>query len=209
MLETAKNVLPYPSRYILSQHPHAHPSEWVPRGHRGRQNRQHSQNGSKSHKLHKRSSHSAPHKPHGVGTRTHFFGSKSKKNQKIHHFRHEKGGDHFLTRPPTASKAPKSGFQVGGGGVRGGPDQKLIWGMPLLDTIIILQGVKLTMQPLGVGYANRPNKAPNAGYVAFSTLYACLALTNNLCEVILLPSASPPHGESTPSNAHTKREKPT
>ena len=44
-LETAKIVLPYPSRHILSQHPHLHPSEWVPRGHRGRQNRQHSKNG--------------------------------------------------------------------------------------------------------------------------------------------------------------------
>ena len=32
-LETAKNVLSYPSRHILLQHPHSHPSEWVPRGH--------------------------------------------------------------------------------------------------------------------------------------------------------------------------------
>ena len=36
-------------------------------------------NGWKVHKLHKRSSHSAPYKPHRVGTRKHFFGSKSKK----------------------------------------------------------------------------------------------------------------------------------
>ena len=41
-LETAGNVLSDPSRYILQQHPHLHPLEWVPRGHRGRQNRQHS-----------------------------------------------------------------------------------------------------------------------------------------------------------------------
>ena len=41
---------------------------------------------------------------------------------------------------------------------------------------MILQGVKLTIQPLGVGYANRPKKAQNGGYVAFSPIYACLAL---------------------------------
>ena len=28
---------------------------------------------------------------------------------------------------------------------------------------MILQGVKLTIQPLGVGYANRPKKAQNGG----------------------------------------------
>ena len=44
-LHTAKNVLSYPSRHILSQHPHSRPSKWVPRGHLGRQNRQHSKNG--------------------------------------------------------------------------------------------------------------------------------------------------------------------
>ena len=33
---------------------------------------------------------------------------------------------------------------------------------------MILQGVKLTIQPLGVGYANRPKKAKTGGYVAFS-----------------------------------------
>ena len=41
---------------------------------------------------------------------------------------------------------------------------------------MILQGVKLTIQPLGVGYANRPKKAQKGGYVAFSPIYACLAL---------------------------------
>ena len=92
---------------MLSQHPHSHPSEphshpseWVPRGHRGRQNRQHSKNGQKMHKLHKRSFHSAPYKPYGVGTRKHFFGSKSKKNQKIHDFRPKKRGVHFFDTPP-------------------------------------------------------------------------------------------------------------
>ena len=43
---------------------------------------------------------------------------------------------------------------------------------------MILQGVKLTIQPLGVGYANRPEKAHNAGYVAFSPIYLpCFDLT--------------------------------
>ena len=37
--------------------------------------------------------------------------------------------------------------------------------MRLLDKIMILQGVKLTIQPLGVGYANRPKKAQNGGGV--------------------------------------------
>ena len=35
------------------------------------------------HKLHQRSSHSAPYKPHRVGTRKHFFGSKSKKTKRF------------------------------------------------------------------------------------------------------------------------------
>ena len=78
-LHTAKIVLWYPSRHILSQHPHSHPSEWVARGHRGRQNRQHSKIGRKVHKLHQCSSHSPPYKPHGVRTRKHFFSPKSKK----------------------------------------------------------------------------------------------------------------------------------
>ena len=40
--------------------------------------------------------------------------------------------------------------------------------MRLLDKIMILQGVKLTIQPLGVGYANSPKKAKMGGYVAFA-----------------------------------------
>ena len=38
----------------------------------------------------------------------------------------------------------------------------------LLDKIMILEGVKQTIQPLGVGYANRPKMG---GYVAFSPTY--------------------------------------
>ena len=41
---------------------------------------------------------------------------------------------------------------------------------------MILQGVKLTIQPLGVGYANRPKKPNMGGYVACSLIYFCLAL---------------------------------
>ena len=73
----------------------------------------------------------------------------------------------------------------------GGSGPKTHWGMRLLDKIMILQGVKPTIQPLGVGYANRPKKAQNGGYVAISPIYAWLC-SNNLCKVILLPSASPP-----------------
>ena len=70
------------------------------------------------HKLHKRSSHSVPYTPYGVGTRKHFFGSKSKKTKRFMIFDPKKGGvifSTFLTPPPPL----KSGFQVGGsGGVR-------------------------------------------------------------------------------------------
>ena len=53
------------------------------------------------------------------------------------------------------------------GGVLWGPDRKLT---------MILQGVKLTIQRLGVGYANSPKKAKMGGYVAFPPIYARLAL---------------------------------
>ena len=36
---------------------------------------------------------------------------------------------------------------------------------------MILQGVKLTIQPVGVGYANRPKRPQMGGYVAFSPTY--------------------------------------
>ena len=76
----------------------------------------------------KRSSHSAPYKPHRVGTREHFFGSKSKKTKRFMIFDPKKGGviffDIFDTpptppHPPPSLKTSKNGFQVGGsGGVR-------------------------------------------------------------------------------------------
>ena len=70
----------------------------------------------------------------------------------------------FLTPPPPApppSKPQQSGFQVGGGLGQSGP--KTHWAMCILDKIMILQGVKVTIQPLGVGYTYRPKKAQNGG----------------------------------------------
>ena len=118
------------------------------------------------HKLHERSEHSAPYKSHGVRTRKHFFGSKSKKTKRFIIFDPKKGGGSFLTPPPhTSLKSSKKWVSSGGvlgwgGGVR---TKKTHWGMHLLDKIIILQGVKLIIQPLGVGYAKRPKKAQNGG----------------------------------------------
>ena len=68
---------------------------------------------------------------------------------------------HVLS-PNDHPKPPKSGLQVGGGGL-GGCELKTHWGMRLLDKMKVLQGVKLTIQPLGVGYANRPKKAQKGG----------------------------------------------
>ena len=61
-------------------------------------------------------------------------------------------------------------------GMGGGSGPKTHWGMCLLDKITILQGVKLTIQPLGVRYAHRPKRPQMRGYVVFSSIYACLAL---------------------------------
>ena len=81
------------------------------------------------HKLHKRSSHSAPYKPHRVGTRKHFFGSKSKKTKRFMIFDPKKGGSFFDNfdppspsppPPPTSLKTSKKWVSIGGGlgGVR-------------------------------------------------------------------------------------------
>ena len=76
----------------------------------------------------------------------------------------------FLTPPPPppppSLKTSKKWVSSGGG--LGGSAPKTHWGMRLLDKIMISQGVKLTIQPLGVGYANSPKKARMGGYVAFS-----------------------------------------
>ena len=72
-----------------------------------------------------------------------------------------------MTPPPPANPPPhlpqnlkKVGFKWGG---VGGSGPKTHRGMCLLDKMMILQGVKLTIQPLGVGHANRPKKAQNGG----------------------------------------------
>ena len=77
-------------------------------------------------------------------------------------------------KPPPSLKTSKKWVSSGGG--LGGSGPKTHWGMRLLDKITILQRVKLTIQPLWVGYANRSKKAQNGGYVAFPPTYACLAL---------------------------------
>ena len=74
----------------------------------------------------------------------------------------KKGGGHFLTPPPHLPQKPQK-VDFKWGGVLGGSGPKTHWGMRLLDKIMILQGVKPTIQPLGVGYANRPKKAQNGG----------------------------------------------
>ena len=88
----------------------------------------------------------------------------------------KKGGVIFfdIFDPPPPTPLPQNLKKVGStGGGLGGSGPKTHWGMRLLDIIMILQGVKLTIQPLGVGYANRPKKAKMGGYVAFSP-YICL-----------------------------------
>ena len=79
-------------------------------------------------------------------------------------FNPKKGGGNFFDifdpRPPSLKTSKK---WVSSGGGWGGPDQKLIGGCVYWTKIMILQGVKLTIQPLGVAYANRPKKAPNGG----------------------------------------------
>ena len=72
---------------------------------------------------HERSSLSAPYKPHGVRTRKHFFGSKSKKTQRFMIFDPKKGGGSFFDPPPpphTSLKTSKKCVSSGGGegGVR-------------------------------------------------------------------------------------------
>ena len=66
------------------------------------------------------------------------------------------------------------GFKWGGGGL-GGSETKARWGMLYLTKESFTR--QLTIQPLNVGYANRPKKAKNeAGDIAFFPIYTCLAL---------------------------------
>ena len=124
-----KNVLPYPSRHISSQHP----SDWVPQGHRGRQNRQHTKRGRKVHQLHKRSSHSPHTNPMESGPGTTFSAQNRKKTKKFVIFGPKKGGSFFFDifappPPPPPSLKTSKKWVSSGGEVWRGPDQKLIGG---------------------------------------------------------------------------------
>ena len=175
-LETPKNVLSYPSRHILSQHPCLHPSEWVPGVGEVAKTANTAKMARKCIKC------TRPTPPHtnpmelGLGN---IFRLKIEINQKIHDFQPKKGGAHFLDTfdPPTPIPPPsftKVGFKWGGvwGGV-----PKTHWAMHFLDKIMILHGVKLTIQLLGVGYTNRPKMGGLCGvYMVFPYIRACLAL---------------------------------
>ena len=77
-------------------------------------------------------------------------------------------------------EATETGFAyapVSGSGGGGGSGPKIHWGMCLLDKIMILQGVKPIIQPLGVGYANGPKQAQIGGVCGvFPYVRAWLAL---------------------------------
>ena len=65
---------------------------------------------------------------------------------------------------------------------------------------MILQGVKLTIQPLQVGFANSPQRAQKGGYVVFSPIYGPAWLrSNNLYEAILGLSGGSWHRLHRPS----------
>ena len=115
-----------------------------------------------------------PHtNPMELGPGTTFLARNRKKIKRIMILDPKKGGVSFFSifltpPPPPPSKPQNNAFQVGGG--VGGSKPKTQWG--LLDKIMILQGVKQTIQPLEVGYTNSPKKAQKGGYVAFPPIYA-------------------------------------
>ena len=101
-----------------------------------------------------------------------------------------------LFDPTPLSKAQKSGSQVGGGGGLGGRDQNSL-GDAFIGQIMILQGVKLTIQPLGVGYANRPKEAQTGAVCGvFPYIRACVALIQQPLRGDSMPLASPPRREA-------------
>ena len=89
------------------------------------------------------------------------FSAQYRKKPKDSQFSTPKKGVIF-DPPPHSLKSSKK-WVSSGGVLGGGSEPKTHWGMRLLDKIMILQGVKLTIQPLGVGYANSPKKAQNGG----------------------------------------------
>ena len=109
------------------------------------------------------------------------FSAQNRTKPKDSYFSTQKKGGSFFDPPTTPpppppqppSKPQKSGFQMGGGG-SGGVRTKNSLGDVLIGQNNDFQGVKLTIQPLVVGYANRPKKAQNGGYVAFFPIYLAL-----------------------------------
>ena len=98
-----------------------------------------------------------------------------------------KGHSSDIFDPPPPLK--KSQFQVGGGGAMVASKTNNHRGIRLFDKIMILQGVKPTIPPLGVGYANRRKKAQNGGGgdVVYSHVYGPAWISsNNLGEVVCI-----------------------
>ena len=94
----------------------------------------------------------------------------------------KKAGSFFdIFDPPPHLPPPPPKKWVSSGGSLGGSGPKTHWAMRLLDKIMILQGVKLTIQPLRVGYANRLKMG---GMWRFPLYTPAWLLSNNLCEVI-------------------------
>ena len=82
---------------------------------------------------------------------------------------------------PAGEQAHCGAFCSSGGGLEGFRT-KTHWVVCLLDKIMILQGVRPTIQRLGVGYANRPKKRD---YVVFSHICGpAWFWYNKLCKVM-------------------------
>ena len=122
-LQTANNVLSYPSRHILSQHPHSHPSEWVVT------EVAKTANIAKMAEKCTNCINARPSPPHtnpmesGPGNT---FSAQNKKNQRIHDFRpKKKGGVFFFLEPPPppspSLKTSKKCFSSEGGPGGSGP----------------------------------------------------------------------------------------
>ena len=97
------------------------------------------------------------------------FSAQNRKKTKRFMISDTKKGDHFFDPAPPPPQ--KMGFKWGSG------QTKHSLGDGFLDKMIILQGVKPTIQRFGVGYANRPKKAQNGGLCGiFPCIRAYLAL---------------------------------
>ena len=110
--------------------------------------------------------HTPPHVNAMESAPENIFSAQNEKNQKIHNFDPKEGRvifSTFLTPTPIPlpTKVVSSGRGFGGGG---GSGPTTHWGMRL-DKIMILQGVKQTIQPLEEGYVDMPKKAQTGGGV--------------------------------------------